>query len=115
MSAIEFDVEISLSGVKMKLGEEGVRRAQLMLVDRVATDSQKFVPVASGDLYRSMSKGRDEVTWQMYYASHAYYSKHIIYGKENQYGTDPHDQWFEVAKDRYLKDWEKVAAGAFLK
>ena len=108
---IEIEVERDYGKALARFTPERCARAQLVLVDRVAEDSQRYVPVMTGDLYRSMKKGPDYVTWGMPYASHVYGGP--VVSRSNKYGTDPHARWFEHAAQLHMTQWLAAVLGVF--
>lgn len=95
------EVEFDLSGLDAALSQR-VRAAQRVLVQTVAEDSSRYVPVRTGELQGSAEPGEDSVTWTQDYAKYVYNMDHVV-SEGNPEGSP---QWFEVAKANHLGEWE---------
>lgn len=98
------EVEFDLSGLEAALSER-VEAAQKVLVQTVAEDSGRYVPVRTGELKGNVDIGEDSVTWTQDYARYVYNMDHVV----SEGNPDGAPQWFEVAKANHLGEWvEKV-------
>lgn len=100
-------IDLYESAIMRKI-EDRTSRAQYVLDNRVAADSNYFCPMDTGDLQGSVFpiQGDGELEWNEPYAKKQYYN-----GPNKSKDSNPNAsmQWFEHAKARNLKDWEKLA------
>lgn len=111
--------------------EKRFEKAQAYLDNRVLTDSNRYIPIDSGDLKRSGNTGTvigsGEVIWASPYAHYMYtgldmiqegtlnrhwaerYSHKEYNGKKLTYSQGG-KEWYEQAKAEYLASWMKGVA-----
>lgn len=109
--SVRVTVEKNLAGVERKCSDAQVKRAQRLLTERVAKDSNVHCAKDTGALQRSMTIDGDDQTvrWPMRYAKYPYYGSHVKTVKNPQ--ATP--AWFETAKSGHLREWEKVVEDSF--
>jgi hypothetical protein len=92
-----------ISDVKKRL-----EKAQYVFDSRVAFDSNKYAPDRSGDLITSVQpvQGKGTLEWNKPYARPQYYG---FPNKSKDKNPNASMKWFEVAKSKHLKEWEKLA------
>jgi len=106
--AVEFDKR----GVKQRI-ERKTGEVQVALDVQVAKDSNFFCPVDTGNLRSSVMRsnfGSGVIEWDVEYAEDQYYG----FPKKSK-DTNPNAtmMWFEEAKSRFKKDWERLANDAY--
>lgn len=81
--------------------------AQKFLDNEVVKDCTPYVPMRTGDLYRSGITGTSIGSGKVNYI--APYAKAMYYGLRYKFSKDKHPlacaQWFEAGKSVYLKVW----------
>lgn len=90
-----------------------IHKAQIRLDQQVITDSNFYCPLKTGTLQKSAIintvLGSGLVKWRTPYAP---YARRQYYGVGFDRSKDPNPnacaKWFEAAKARKLKDWEKL-------
>jgi len=100
-------VDINESEIISKI-DDRIGRAQLVLDNRIAADSNYFCPVDTGALQGSVFpiQGDGTLEWNEPYAKRQYYG---LPNKSKDSNPNASPQWFEHAKARDLKDWEALA------
>ena len=100
-------VDINESEIISKV-DDRIGRAQLVLDNRIAADSNYFCPVDTGALQGSVFpiQGDGTLEWNEPYAKRQYYG---LPNKSKDSNPNASPQWFEHAKARDLKDWEALA------
>ena len=104
MATISFNVKKCQDKI-----EQRVSRVQKLLDAQVMKDSNYFVPVDKHQLERSVlnSKlGSGVLVWDAEYAKKQYY--HFVKKSKDQ-NPNASTKWFERAKERSMKTWEKIA------
>mgnify|MGYP002524800445 CR=1 FL=1 len=98
-------VKVELEKLKKRLAS-GIERQQYILANQVMADSNKYVPLLSGDLRRFSQVSNDgkSVQWNSVYARRLYYNQFTNYTTP---GTGPH--WDKKAKQYHLSSWKKIA------
>lgn len=106
------------AGVTVELDERKLRQkvdkrcvpVQKMLDAQVLKDSNFYCPVDSGDLKNSAITtsviGSGKLEWAEPYAHAQYYG---YPKKRKEYNANATSKWFETAKQRRIKVWEKIA------
>lgn len=97
--------------------DEKRAKAQKFLDSEVLRCSAPYVPMDTGELMRSGTKGTKLGSGQVVY--NAPYAKRMYYGKHYHFSKDKHPQasalWFEKAKAIHKKEWlsgvEKIYRG----
>nr|DAU05649.1 MAG TPA: Minor capsid protein [Caudoviricetes sp.] len=87
-----------------------VHKAQLKLDQQVITDSNFYCPLKTGALQKSAVintvVGSGLVRWRTPYARRQYYG--VGFDRSKDPNPNACAKWFEAAKVRKLKDWEKL-------
>ena len=100
-------VELDTAKIQSKV-ERNLGRVQYVLDNRVAADSNYFCPRDTGNLQGSVFpiQGTGELEWNTTYAKKQYYT-----GENKSKDSNPNASmhWFEQAKARDLREWERVA------
>jgi len=100
-------IDLDESAIQRKI-ESGVDRAQLALDIQVLKDSNFNIPMREGTLMRSGHIPEPgTVEWDEIYARKRYYDEQAKLSKDINPNAAP--QWFEHAKAREMKNWEKLA------
>lgn len=107
-------VDIDISGIEERYSEDAVKSAQRQVAMRIGTDSNRYCKWDTGATYNSMVPNSDfedgEIRWSTPYASDAYNNPNVGTHPTVPNGkTDPHAQWFEVAKSRHFSQWLALA------
>lgn len=107
---IEFDankISARLSGV--------IQKRQALLDNEVLKDSNFFCPLKTGTLQKSgiiyTVLGSGVVQWRTPYAPKQYYLGEKLSVIKYRKNPNAQPKWFEAAKVRNLKKWEKIANG----
>ena len=99
-------IDLDESAIKRKI-ESGVDRAQLALDIQVLKDSNYNIPRREDTLMRSGHIPEPgTVEWDAIYSRAQYY---LYPNKSKDKNPNASMQWFEHAKARELKNWEKLA------
>jgi hypothetical protein len=100
-------VSIDTSKIRDNI-EERIGRAQLVLDNRIAADSNYFCPKDSGDLQGSVFPiwGNGELEWKEPYSRTQYY---LFPNKSKDSNPNAAPEWVEHAKARDMKEWEALA------
>lgn len=87
-----------------------IHKAQMKLDQQVITDSNYYVPLKTSTLQKSAIintvLGSGLVKWRTPYARAQYYGVNFDHSKQRN--PNACAKWFEAAKARKLKDWEKL-------
>lgn len=106
-------LELDENKLRRKI-EDRMGKVQFYLDSRVAADSNFFAPMDTGNLIASVQpvEGNGVLEWNTPYAKKQYYE-----GPNKSKDSNPNAsmQWFEHAKARNLKDWEKLANAEYNK
>lgn len=112
-SNLDVSVEIN-DAVIIRRMSEVTHKAQAKLDAEVLKDSNKYCPMDTGALQKSgiinTVIGSGLVVWATPYAREQYYNKP---NKSTQRNPNAALKWFEVAKSKNLKKWEKIANDEF--
>lgn len=113
MSGLSLEVEeIDLSGIERRFSRDALSKAVGRLTLQVASDSNKYCKVDTGDTQRSMgtnvSASEGSVQWTTPYASEAYYDPRV----RTEKNPNAHSQWFEHARSVHGDDWARVVREA---
>lgn len=100
-------LELDLNKLKRKI-EKRTNKAQFFLDQQVIKDSNYYAPEDTGNLQDRaiIASGGGEVKWDSIYAARQYYEDN---NKSKDRNPNASMKWFEVAKSKNLKEWEKVA------
>ena len=112
-------IDLDESAIMRKVGDS-IGRAQLVIDNRIAADSNYFCPLAEGYLQGSVFpvQGDGTLVWNDPKAHNHYYEggtfkegdgPKATTWKRNKSNPNAAPLWFEHAKARNLKDWEKLA------
>jgi len=104
--------------IKVSLITEAIKNAATLaiapLTNQVLKDSNYYIPFDTGNLKKSgiLSTKLNEgvITWQTPYAHAQYYG---LPNKSKARNPNACQKWFEVAKSKNLKTWEKIANDEF--
>ena len=107
---LEFTVKGSFNDAAAKARiSAAVHKAQLKLDQQVITDSNFYCPLKTGTLQKSAIIstviGSGIVIWRTPYARAQYYG--INFDRSKDPNPNACAKWFEAAKARKMKDWEK--------
>ncbi len=90
--------------------EAAVHRAQMKLDAQVANDSNYYCPLKTSTLQKSAVIntviGSGLVEWKTPYARRQYYGEDFDHSKSGNPNATA--KWFETAKARKQKDWERL-------
>ena len=105
---LEFDVD------KIMKQKQGILdKTQSFLDQRVLNDSNYFIPMQEGFLKNSGHVvKRGQIEWSAEYARKQYYG---LPNKSKQVNPNASMKWFEQAKARKMKEWERIANGEYNK
>lgn len=79
------------------------------LVRQARSDTERFVPILSGDLRGTAhSESQEEAGLLIYGSGTVPYARYQYYG-EFQHPHGGQRQWFEASKAQYMAAWEKLA------
>lgn len=96
--------------------DRGIKAAQFALDSQVLKDSNYYCPLDTSNLQKSGITstviGSGLITWRTPYARAQYYS---CPNKSLQRNPNASQKWFEVAKSKNLKNWEKLANDEYFK
>lgn len=108
---VDFDTVAITAETKAK-----IKRCQAVLDAQVLKDSNYYCPLDTGMLQKSAitsSKlGSGKLIWNTPYAEDQYYNKP---NKSHQKNPNATVKWFEVAKSKCLKTWEKLVNDEYRK
>lgn len=104
----EFEIEQKIS--------KRMRGVQAKLDIQVLKDSNYYCPMYTGTLMKSgilnTVAGSGKVVWNTPYAKAQYYG---LENKSKQHNPNATSKWFEVAKARRKKEWEKLVNDEYRK
>lgn len=111
---MKFDVNINLSGMNARLSRGQLDKAQLILTERAAQDSNQYTPRDTGhlqdDTLHIATRSADEFYWSAPYAKRVYYlGQQSIHTEKN---PQARSHWFDFAKSQHLGDWKKAVEEA---
>lgn len=105
--------EFNEKKVKDKIDNK-VNKVQVILDMQIAKDSNYYCPEDVGTLQDSVllfsDMGSGELVWNTEYAKKQYYG---FPDKATDKNPNAQMKWFEVAKTKNNKTWEKIANGEF--
>ena len=107
---IEFTVKGNFNDAAAKARiSAAIHKAQMKLDQQVITDSNFYCPLKTGTLQKSAIIstviGSGIVIWRTPYARAQYYG--INFDRNKDPNPNACAKWFEAAKARKMKDWEK--------
>lgn len=112
---VKIDVVIN-DNVIISRVKEALKPAQIKLDSIVLRDSNYYCPMDTSALKKSAITstvlGSGEITWNTPYARAQYYS---LPDKSKQKNPNASLKWFEVAKAKNSKSWEKIVNDEFSK
>lgn len=101
-----------LSGIERRFSDSSVRKAQKSLALQVGNDSNVYCKVDTGQTRATMASSSDfengDVSWSTSYAKAAYYAS----GASHRVNPSAQPQWFEVAKQSRLRNWQETVRKA---
>lgn len=104
--------------IKFRFEDKGIRKkleamhknGQRALDAQVLKDSNYYAPMDQGDLIQSgirfTNPGSGMIMWQTPYARRLYYNPQYNFSKDKN--PNAGGLWFEIAKSRHVKEWEKI-------
>lgn len=100
-------VELDINKTATRIAKR-IKKSQFLLDQQVLKDSNFYVPEDTGNLQDSGVLGTSggEVKWDSIYAKKQYYEDNK---KSKDRNPNASMKWFEVAKGKQLKIWEKIA------
>ena len=111
-------MNVEFNSTKIAARLEGViEKRQKFLDSEVLKDSNYFCPIKTSIMQKSgilnTVLGSGEVQWKTPYVREQYYLGEKITPSQIKYSHNKNAQpkWFEAAKVRHLKKWEKIANG----
>ena len=111
-------MNIVFNETKIAARLEGViEKRQRFLDSEVLKDSNYFCPINAGTMQKSgilnTVLGSGVVQWKTPYVRKQYYLGEKVSPSQIKYSHNKNAQpkWFEAAKARHLKKWEKIANG----
>ena len=89
---------------------EGTVRARQRVANQIHADSNRYAPALTHDMRNQSSIGIDgrTITWHAFYSIYQYSKQYENYSTPN---TGP--KWDEVAAQKHMASWERVAQRAF--
>lgn len=107
---VTFDSKVILDEVLLKNKiTKRINRVQTALDIQILKDSNYYCPMYTGTLMKSgilnTVPGSGKVIWNTPYAKEQYYGKP---NKSHQHNPNARMKWFEVAKARRIREWEKL-------
>ena len=109
---IKIKLEFDVDKIK-KQKQENLDKTQDFLDQRVLNDSNYFIPMQEGFLKGSGHVvKRGQIEWSAEYARKQYYE---LPKKSKQVNPNASMKWFEQAKARKMKEWERIANGEYNK
>jgi len=109
---------VEFNSTKIAARLEGViEKRQKFLDSEVLKDSNYFCPINAGTMQKSGTLntvlGSGVVQWKADYVRYQYYLGEKVSPSQIKYSHNKNAQpkWFEAAKVRHLKKWEKIANG----
>lgn len=87
-----------------------MEKGQIILDTQVLKDSNHYAPMDEGTLIgsgiRFTQPGTGKIIWETPYARRLYYNPQYNFSRD----SNPNAQglWFEAAKSRHLKDWQRI-------
>ena len=111
-------MKVEFNSTKIAARLEGViEKRQKLLDSEVLKDSNYFCPINAGTMQKSgilnTVLGSGVVQWKTPYVRYQYYLGEKVSPSQIKYSHNKNAQpkWFEAAKVRHLKKWEKIANG----
>ncbi len=110
------NIEFNTTKVSARL-EGVIEKRQKLLDSEVLKDSNYFCPINAGTMKNTgifnTVLGSGVVQWKEDYVRHQYYLGEKVSPSQIKYSHNKNAQpkWFEAAKVRHLKKWEKIANG----
>ena len=113
-----------MPGVSVYLDKQGIKkdaqariqRAQMVLDEQIAKDSNYYIPKRDGDLERSVFGslfGSGLLVWAVQHARKMYHGVGFNFSKD--VNPNARAEWFEWAKKIRIKEWVKVANSEYRK
>lgn len=101
-------IKKDLVGTHTKLADM-TDQGQIAFVNQVYADTQKFVPMLSGDLRNqsSITIDKKSITWNTPYARRQYYNVGATFTTPGTYA-----KWDELAKAVHMSSWRNVVRKA---
>lgn len=101
---VQFDTKTTNAKIQAK-----VKKCQMVLDAQALKDSNYYCPLDTGMLQKSGITntviGKGQLVWNTPYAKEQYYGKP---NKSHQRNPNATMKWFEVAKSKNIKNWEKL-------
>ena len=111
-------MNVEFNSTKIAARLEGViEKRQRFLDSEVLKDSNYFCPINAGTMQKSgilnTVLGSGVVQWKTPYVRKQYYLGEKVSPSQIKYlhNKNAQPKWFEAAKARHLKKWEKIANG----
>lgn len=111
-------MKVEFNSTKIAARLEGViEKRQMKLDSEVLKDSNYFCPIDTSIMHDSgiinTVLGSGVVQWKADYVRKQYYLGEKVSPSQIKYSHNKNAQpkWFEAAKARHLKKWEKIANG----
>lgn len=105
---MKLNVRISINSVDEKI-KKNIARCQKRLDAQIIKDSNYYCPMQRGILQKSAiintRIGSGKIIWNTPYAREQYYGKP---NKSKQFNPNARMEWFEAAKAKKMKEWEKI-------
>ena len=106
-----FDTKVSFNAAALREKfAKKIHRAQMKLDVQIVNDSNYYCPKLNNILQPSAVKdtvaGSGKVRWTVDYARRQYYGEHFDHSKSRNPNATA--KWFESAKARKQKQWEKL-------
>lgn len=110
---MKFKFRFEDRGLEKKL-KEMQKKGQFALDSQVLKDSNFYAPKDEGALIESgirfTNLGSGMITWQTPYARRLYYNPQYDFSTDKN--PNAGGLWFETAKSRHIKEWEKIVKQA---
>lgn len=116
MVRIEANIRVRLNAADITAQvRQATARAQVILDEQVLKDSNRFIPLDTGELMRSGLRasriGEGSIVWDTPYARRLYFNPQYNFSRD----SNPLAQglWFEAAKSRYQSHWVELTRSAY--
>ncbi|NLE27520.1 MAG: hypothetical protein GX625_19725 [Clostridiaceae bacterium] len=103
MSTFVVSIQVDVSLTEAQVAEAS-DRIQPELADRVATDTNAYVPMRTGLLRSDVSVDGNKIRYNALNSSGKPYSKFVYYGKKYKHSSGGR-KWGEAAKSAHLRQW----------
>lgn len=104
---VTVDMDVTIAQV-----EAASERIKPKLADRMATDTNAFIPMRTGLLRSDVSIDDGKIRYNAQNTSGKYYSKYVYYGKKYKHSVGGR-MWGDASKSANLKKWTDFTQKAY--